>query len=575
MKSSTSLKPIVLAVIAALTLSGCVTTNPQTGQSSFRETFMQTFASDDPCANNARNIGIFTGAILGGVIGYAVADGKNKTLATALGVGFGGALGAFIGSEVDKRHCELAKIQKKHGLDMQVTSLSMDTVAEKTPDFESTNSTSAQSGATDSQQAESSSRQKVGLSVSVVDREGKPQFMSGSDELQSDAKGHFSEIARQYTIDQVVTGMGAKSSKEKQQMSDELRKKRVLLIGHTDDNGSSKLNADLSERRARNVAQVFKSMGVAEDQLFYQGAGETLPIADNANAEGQAKNRRVEIVDLSNEETFSLYLQNRRPNTAYYRPVDSTRNTMKTVDSTKVAAVSTATTTKPAPGENGKTQKVAKMTKAKQTAIASKSVSRSPKLARGFIDFGGSLATPANTTVNLVKMAKAKQKFMLISEAQASDIGPISSCNLDRPRNAGTVKSFKNGKVHATNEYLPGLYGRSWQDTVSGNLVVLSGVSVLRDGAAPASAPNLKVYANYNPGQNRNPKPDVTMTPPVNTYHGSNGLLYRVFTQGEHGMQCMDVLMPEDGSPTAKAGKLIYSSKGSVFVSDFKPIMIR
>lgn len=164
---------------------------------------------------------------------------------------------------------------------------------------------------------------------------------------------------------------------------------------------------------------------------------------------------------------------------------------------------------------------------------------------------------------------------MLISEAQANDMGSISSCSNDRPRNAGAVKSFKDGKAAATSEYLPGLYGRSWQDTVGGNLVMLNGVAVLRDGAAPANAPTLKVYANYNPSQNRNPKPDVTMIPAVNTYQGSNGLLYRVFTQGEHGMQCMDVLMPADGSPTAKAGKVIYGSKGSEFVSDFKPTMIR
>lgn len=566
MQYSSLLKPIALAAIVALILNGCATTNSlnQTGQPSI----------DDPCGNdNARIIGMAAGALLGAFIGNKVAGGNNKVLGTVLGVGIGGALGAFIGSEVDKRQCELTKIQKKHGLDMQMTPITMEATAAQTTSLEATNSTSAQDGATGTQPAESATMQKIGLSVSVVDREGKPQFMSGSAVLQTEAREQFSEIARQYATDQIVAGMGAQGREEKQKLSGELRKKRMLLIGHTDDNGSSKLNADLSERRAKAVAQVFKSMGVAEDQLFYQGAGETLPIADNATAEGRAKNRRVEIVDLSNEETFKLYLQNRRANTAYYRPASPPGNAIKMADSAEAHADSPAA--KPAVKKKGATQKKVNVTKAERTAKTSESVSSQQKLTHSFIDFGGYPVTPANATVNLGEMAKAKQGFMLISEAHASDMSLISSCNMDRPRNSGAVKSFKDGKAYATSEYLPGLYGRSWQDTVGGNLVVLNGVAVLRDGAAPANAPELKVYANYNSSKNRNQKPDMVMIPAVNTYQGSNGLLYRVFTQGEHGLQCMDVLMTVDGSATVTDGKVIYGSKGGEFVSDFKPKMIR
>lgn len=568
MQHSSSIKPIALAAILALTLNGCATTNlqNQTGQPSIA----------DPCGNdNARIIGMAAGALLGAFVGNKIAGGNNKVLGTVLGVGIGGALGAFIGSEVDKRQCELAKIQKKHDLDMQVTPITLETKVAQTISSEATNSTPAQDGVTGNMQqpSEPATTQKVGLSVSVVDREGKPQFMSGSAGLQPDAKEQFSEIARQYATDQILAGMGAQSYEEKQKLSAELGKKRVLLIGHTDDIGSSKLNADLSERRAKAVAQVFKSMGVSEDQLFYQGAGETLPIADNATAEGRAKNRRVEIVDLSNEETFKLYLQNRRANTVFYRPASHTDNTAKKVASAEAHTDSSAI--KPAPEKKGAAQKKVPMTKTEQTAKTRNSLPNQPKITHSFIDFGGSPVTPDNTTVGLGEMAKTKQGFMLISEAHASDMTLISSCNMDRPRNSGAVKSFKDGKAYATSEYLPGLYGRSWQDTVGGNLVVLNGVAVLRDGAAPANAPELKVYANYNPSKNRNQKPDMVMAPAVNTYQGSNGLLYRVFTQGEHGLQCMDVLMASDGSATAKDGKLIYGSKGSEFVSDFKPKMIR
>lgn len=568
-----ALRPIAAVLVSVLSLQGCVTQNQRGEKISIGESLKQTFDSDDPCSNNKRNIGILAGAIVGGIIGNQ-AGGKNKEIATLIGLGLGGGVGGFIGTELDKRQCELYKIQQKYALDMQVTpiainanTLSTNQAAPNTPSPSSKNANGLSLGAPEPQ--------KVGLSVSIVDVEGKPQFLSGSSELQSDAKEHFKEIAKQYSAEQLAIQTGAKTHEEKTKIANEWHKKRILLIGHTDDNGSSKFNADLSERRAKAVAQIFKSMGVAEDQLFYQGAGETLPAADNATEEGRAKNRRVEIVDLSDEEIFKLYLQNRRPNTAYYRPADATSNHMKMARSTEVDVDSSSTADKPVSGKNGKAKKLAKVAKAEQMANASEPVPSQPKLPRSFIDFGGSPATTANVTVNLGEMAKAKHGFMLISEAQANDMGHISSCNMDRPRNAGAVKSFKGGKTYATSEYLPGLYGRSWQDTVGGNLVVLNGVAVLRDGASPANTPELKVYANYNPGQNHNPKPDVAMTPEVNTYQGSNGLLYRIFTQGGHGIQCMDMLMPVDGSATAKAGKVIYGSKGSEFVSDFRPTMIR
>lgn len=555
MHPSISLKPIAIAVIATVTLNGCATTNSETGNPSIIEAFKQTFDSDDPCANNARNIGIVLGAIIGAVAGNKVADKKNKAAGTVGGGGIGALLGGLIGAEVDKRKCELSKIQKKHGLEMQVMQISIEADAAQKAGSTASNST---------HQSSSDATQKVGLSVSVVDQEGRPQFLSGSDVLSPVAKEQFSEIARQYATDKIVAGVEVKNSQERQALSDELSKKRVLLIGHTDDTGSSKLNADLSERRARAVAQIFKSMGVDKDQLFYQGAGETLPIADNSTVEGRSKNRRVEIVDLSNEKTFGIYLQNRRPNTAYYRPVDITGKSVKTPSTVTVDAPS-ATANKSVANKNSKSKNVANI----------EPMVSLPKLTSGFIDFGGAPATLANSTVNLGERVKAKQGFMLISEAQASDMSSISRCTMDRPRSSGAVKSLKDGKAYATSEYLPGLYGRSWQDTVGGNLVVLNGVAVLRDGATPANAPKLSVYVNYNPSKNRNAKPDVAITPAVNAYQGSNGLLYRVFTQGEHGMQCMDVLMPADGSPAAKAGKVIYGSKGSEFVSDFKPIMIR
>lgn len=527
-----------------------MTTDPKTGKSSIKETFKQTFASDDPCANNARNIGILAGTILGGIVGNQVGDGKATGI--LLGIGIGGALGAFIGSEVDNRQCALSKIGQKYGLNMQVTPLAVSVAA----------TTDKAKADTSSMPADST--QKVGLSVSVVDVDGKPQFNSGSSDLQTDAKQHFSEIAKQYSASEQVTLIGKnKSEQEKKIIFDELRKKRILLIGHTDDTGNSKTNADLSEKRAKSVAKLFESIGVEESQLFYQGAGETMPIDDNATPEGRAKNRRVEIVDLTNEEAFKIYLQNKRAKTEYYRAVD-------VVDAKSNAGISINTPQAETTTANKPSSKPKPSKPTKDVAIA-----KGKDSPRSWIDFGGSPATRANSAVNVGEVASAKPKFSLISTAQASDMRQISACNMDRPRDSGAVKSLKDGKTFATNEHLPSLNGRSWQDTVGGNLVVLNRVAVLRDGATLANAPELKVYANYNASKNRNAKPELTIEPAVNIYQGSNGLLYRIFAQGNHGLQCMDVLMPLDNSGVAKGGKVVYGNKDNVLVADFKPSMIR
>lgn len=68
----------------------------------------------------------------------------------------------------------------------------------------------------------------------------------------------------------------------------------VKVIGHTDDRGSDKYNQQLSERRARFIAQFFSRRfpNLAVSSL---GAGESSPIASNSTEEGRGRNRRVEI----------------------------------------------------------------------------------------------------------------------------------------------------------------------------------------------------------------------------------------------------------------------------------------
>lgn len=69
----------------------------------------------------------------------------------------------------------------------------------------------------------------------------------------------------------------------------------VTVAGYTDSTGAADYNQKLSERRASTVALYLHSRGVAQERLAAIGYGEQKPVASNNNAEGRAKNRRVEI----------------------------------------------------------------------------------------------------------------------------------------------------------------------------------------------------------------------------------------------------------------------------------------
>ena len=69
----------------------------------------------------------------------------------------------------------------------------------------------------------------------------------------------------------------------------------VVTVGHTDSVGSNEYNQKLSLRRAEAVKAYLVSKGVEASRVYTEGKGETQPLADNATAEGRAKNRRVTV----------------------------------------------------------------------------------------------------------------------------------------------------------------------------------------------------------------------------------------------------------------------------------------
>ncbi len=70
---------------------------------------------------------------------------------------------------------------------------------------------------------------------------------------------------------------------------------RIEIEGHTDSDGPSRTNLELSAARARAVVQFLIQRGADPRQLEYVGYGETRPLVPNDSPTGKAANRRVEF----------------------------------------------------------------------------------------------------------------------------------------------------------------------------------------------------------------------------------------------------------------------------------------
>ncbi|MDM8516656.1 OmpA family protein [Desulfobacterales bacterium HSG16] len=69
----------------------------------------------------------------------------------------------------------------------------------------------------------------------------------------------------------------------------------VEIQGHTDNVGSPADNMELSNRRAKAVMNYLIENGIGPERLTSVGYGLTMPATSNANAQGRAINRRVEL----------------------------------------------------------------------------------------------------------------------------------------------------------------------------------------------------------------------------------------------------------------------------------------
>ncbi|MBO6795299.1 MAG: OmpA family protein [Balneolaceae bacterium] len=99
--------------------------------------------------------------------------------------------------------------------------------------------------------------------------------------------------------------LSAESKEEIAELATVLKKyedTNIMFAGHTDASGPEDYNQELSEERAKSVAEYAAFVGVDAERMTITGYGEEDPIASNETQLGREKNRRVEIAIWANDE---------------------------------------------------------------------------------------------------------------------------------------------------------------------------------------------------------------------------------------------------------------------------------
>ncbi|WP_372919847.1 OmpA family protein [Salegentibacter sp.] len=184
-------------------------------------------------------IGSTGGAVIGGVVGNNTGDG-NTALGAIIGGVVGGTAGAIIGDRMDKQ---------------------AQRIEEEVPGAEV---------------------ERVGEGINVTfDESSGVYFDTEKYNINSRSKETLNKLADIFK---------------------EYPDSNILVEGHTDNTGSESYNLTLSKNRAQAVTNYLLGEGLARERFDTKWYGELQPKYDNSTADGRAKNRRVELAIVANEE---------------------------------------------------------------------------------------------------------------------------------------------------------------------------------------------------------------------------------------------------------------------------------
>ncbi|GHA99431.1 OmpA family protein [Modicisalibacter luteus] len=440
------------------------------------------------------------GATLGAGLGYLACSNKND-LDKAACIVAGAAAGWAIGDLIDQRRQALEQVSQQENLALVYEEI-------------------------DTLEGES-----AGLSTTITDQ---AMFATGSSTLAPSAREKLLKIAQAYLQ----------------------QPQKILVIGHTDATGSSEFNQRLSEQRARTVARLFMQEGIPETSLYFQGVGESRPIADNTSVSGQATNRRVEIVEITSEDELMAYTMRKQLS------LDNIRSSVQTRTESSPSVASSSTSKQP--------RDTAKTT-APSTSKSSESTTVTPPAVttpRHTMALGGAPVSEADLALyqSLFDTSSTWKRLLPVGQAQANN--SQQACYQDNFRQSGSVKRLGDDQsvAYSAEDYLPGLNQSLLVTTLEDRLIGLGPVAVTRH-FEPVSAPQLYVY---QPGDNQHSQYRLPVS--VNVYEGDEAWLYRAFVDDDQApVDCFDLVFNKQDATHANDGRLFYAGNQGLMAVNYTP----
>jgi len=194
------------------------------------------------CKLNRTQKGAGIGTVAGGAMGAVIGKASGNTaLGAIIGAAVGGTAGAVIGNQMDKQAKEIE--ESVPGVNVE----------------------------------------RVGEGI-VVEFTNKILFGFDQSDLSSEAKSNLSNLVK---------------------VLNDYPDTNIEIQGHTDSDGSTKYNKDLSERRAIAVSNNLITKGIDVQRIVIVGYGEQSLKYPEITEEDKAKNRRVEFLITANEKMIS------------------------------------------------------------------------------------------------------------------------------------------------------------------------------------------------------------------------------------------------------------------------------
>ncbi|TMA39891.1 MAG: hypothetical protein E6J79_01805 [Deltaproteobacteria bacterium] len=271
--------------------------------------------------------GTGAGAATGAAIGAALGGGEGAWKGAAVGAALGALGGGLIGHYMDNQAKEMQKVvDRQDRVERDGESLRLSLASDVLFD---SGSATLQPGAEDKLQHVAEVLQRYPKTRVEIVGHTDNRGTSASNEKLADRRARaVRDVLVGFGVDRArITTRGAGETRPvatNDTLEGRVLNRRVEIVGHTDNRGTSASNEKLADRRARAVRDVLVGFGVDRARITTRGAGETRPVATNDTLEGRVLNRRVEIVTRP-DETLAAESERQAPSRREAPPAEEPR----------------------------------------------------------------------------------------------------------------------------------------------------------------------------------------------------------------------------------------------------------